>query len=215
MQDSHACCCCCSVTRSGPTLQLHGLQQVRSLCSPLSPRVCANSCPLSLWCYLNISSSAAPSHEIYPISRDEFENLHFSQLPRWFNEITPSRVSIMSEVITEVVTWGPLFLSILTWFFQLTMLLGPWVQFSSAQFLSRVRLFVTPWTAAHQASLTITNSGGLLKLMSIVLVMPSNHLILCHPLFLLPSIFLRIRVFSNESVLCIRWPKYWSLSRLS
>ena len=136
MQDSHACCCCCSVTRSGPTLQLHGLQQVRSLCSPLSPRVCANSCPLSLWCYLNISSSAAPSHEIYPISRDEFENLHFSQLPRWFNEITPSRVSIMSEVITEVVTWGPLFLSILTWFFQLTMLLGPWVQFSSVQFSS-------------------------------------------------------------------------------
>ena len=198
MQDSHACCCCCSVTRSGPTLQLHGLQQVRSLCSPLSPRVCANSCPLSLWCYLNISSSAAPSHEIYPISRDEFENLHFSQLPRWFNEITPSRVSVMSEVITEVVTWGPLFLSILTWFFQLTMLLGPWVQFSSAQLLSRVRLFVTPWTAAHQASLTITNSGGLLKLMSIVLVMPSNHLILCHPLFLLPSIFLSIRIFSSE-----------------
>ena len=71
---------------------------------------------------------------------------------------------------------------------------------------------VTPWTAACQVSLPITNSWSLLKLMSIRLVMPSNHLILCHPLLLLPSIFPRIRVFSNESVLCIRWPKYWSFS---
>ena len=71
---------------------------------------------------------------------------------------------------------------------------------------------VTPWTAPHQASLSITNSQSLLKLKSIKLVMPSNHLILCHPLLLLPSIFPRIRVFSNESVLCIRWPKCWSLS---
>ena len=86
------------------------------------------------------------------------------------------------------------------------------VQFSSVQKLNRVRLFVTPWTAAHQASLSITNSWSLLKLMSIELVMPSNHLILCCPLLLPPSIFPRIRVFSNESVLCIRWPKYWSFS---
>ena len=71
---------------------------------------------------------------------------------------------------------------------------------------------VTPWTAAHQASLSITNSRSLLKLMSIESVMPSNHLILCRPLFLLPSIFPSIRVFSNESVLHIRWPKYWSFS---
>ena len=71
---------------------------------------------------------------------------------------------------------------------------------------------MTPWTAAHQASLPITNSRSLLKLMSIQLVMPSNHLILCHPLLLLPSIFPSIRVFLNKSVLCIRWPKYWSLS---
>ena len=78
--------------------------------------------------------------------------------------------------------------------------------------LSRVQLFATPWTAAHQASLSITNSQSLLKLMSIKLVMPSNHLILCHPLLLLPSIFPSIRVFSNESVLCIRWPKYWIFS---
>ena len=71
---------------------------------------------------------------------------------------------------------------------------------------------MTPWTAACQASLSITNSRSLLKLMSIKSVMPSNYLVLCHPLLLLPSIFPSIRVFSNESVLCIRWPKYWSLS---
>ena len=84
--------------------------------------------------------------------------------------------------------------------------------FSSAQSLSRVQLFVTPWTAACQASLSITNSRNLLKLMSIESVIPSNHLILCHPLLFLPSIFPSIRVFSNESVLRIRWPKYQSFS---
>jgi len=78
--------------------------------------------------------------------------------------------------------------------------------------LSCVWLFVTPWTAAHQASLSITNSQSLLKCMSIELVMPFNHLILCHPLLLPPSIFPSITVFSNESVLCIRWPKYWSFT---
>ena len=83
--------------------------------------------------------------------------------------------------------------------------------FSSVQSLSRVRLFVTPWTAACQASLSIINSQHLLKLMSIELVMPSNHLILCRLLFL-PSVFSSIRVFSSESVLCIRWPKCWSFS---
>ena len=70
----------------------------------------------------------------------------------------------------------------------------------------------TPWTAAHQATLSVTNSRSLLKLMSIESVMPSNHLILCHPLFLLPPIPPSIRVFSNESTLCMRWPKYWNLS---
>ena len=84
--------------------------------------------------------------------------------------------------------------------------------FSSVQSLSRVRLFATPWTAACQASLSITNSQSLLKLMSIESVMPSNHLILCHPLVLPPSIFPSIRVFSSESILCIRWPEYWSFS---
>ena len=82
----------------------------------------------------------------------------------------------------------------------------------SVQSLNRVWLFAAPWTAACQASLFITNSQGLLKLMSIESVMPSNHLILCCPLLLLPSIFPSIRVFSNESALCIRWPKYWSFN---
>ena len=81
---------------------------------------------------------------------------------------------------------------------------------SSVQSLSHVRLFVTPWTAARQASLSITNSQTLLTLMSINLVMPSNHLNLCHPLLLPPSIFPSIRVFSNESALHIKWPKDWS-----
>ena len=85
-------------------------------------------------------------------------------------------------------------------------------QSSSVQSLSHVQLFATPWTTAHQASLSITNSWNLLKLMSIELAMPSNHLILCCPLLLLPSIFHSIRVLSNESALRIRWPKYWSFS---
>ena len=83
---------------------------------------------------------------------------------------------------------------------------------NSVQSLSRVQLFATPWTAAYQASLSIANSRSLHKLMSIESVMPSNHLILCHPLLLLPSIPPSIRVFSNESALHIRWPKYWSFS---
>ena len=86
------------------------------------------------------------------------------------------------------------------------------LQFSSVQSLSRVRLLATPWTAACQASLSITNSRSLPKLTSIELVMPSNHLILCCPLFLPTSIFPSIRVFTNESILRIRWPKYWSFS---
>jgi len=82
----------------------------------------------------------------------------------------------------------------------------------SVQLFSYVQLFTTPWTAAHHSSLFITNFRSLFKLMSIKLVMPSTHLILCYPLLLLLSIFPSIRVFSKESVLCIRWPKYWSFS---
>ena len=90
----------------------------------------------------------------------------------------------------------------------------PWSRkwFNSVQLLSHVQFFATPWTSACQASLSITNSWSLLKLISIKSVMPSNHLSLCHPLLLLPSILPGIRVFSNESVLCIMWPKYWSFS---
>ena len=86
------------------------------------------------------------------------------------------------------------------------------LMFSSVQSLSRVQLFAMPWTAAHQASLFITNSQSLPRPMSTVSVMPSSHLILCFPLLLLPSIFPSIRVFSNESAVRIRWPKYWSFS---
>ena len=86
------------------------------------------------------------------------------------------------------------------------------ISIHSVQSLSHVQLFETPWTAVSQASPSIINSRNLLKLMSIELVMPSKHLILCQPLLLPPSVIPRIRVFSNESVLCISWPKYWSFS---
>ena len=89
---------------------------------------------------------------------------------------------------------------------------SPFQPFSSVQWLSRLPLFAVPWTAAHKASLSITTSWRLLRLKSIESVMPSNHLILCHPLLLLPSTYPSIRVFSSESALCIRWPKYWSFS---
>ena len=97
------------------------------------------------------------------------------------------------------------------WFNQDLIVFGLFI-ISSVQSLSCIQLFATPWTAARQASLSITNSQSLLKLMSIVSVMPSNHLIFCRSLLLPPSIFPSIRVYSNESVLCIRWPKYWSFS---
>ena len=99
--------------------------------------------------------------------------------------------------------WKPIILH-LNWNYQ--------YQFSSVQSLSHVRLFATPWIAAHQASLSITNSWSSLRLTSIKSVMPSSHLILCRPLLLLPAIPPTIRVFSNESTLHMRWPKYWSFS---
>ena len=105
----------------------------------------------------------------------------------------------------RILEWGAIFYSSKTLCMYQKM-------FRSAQSLSRVQLFAIPWTRAHQASLSITNSQSLPKLMSIESVMPSNHFILYHPLLLWPSIFPSIRVFSNESVLRIRWPKYWSFS---
>ena len=98
------------------------------------------------------------------------------------------------------------------WDWTIVLVFQMMLQFTSVQLLSRIWLFAIPWTAAHQASLSITNSQSPPKPMSIESVMPSNHLILCCPLLLLPSIFPSIRVFSNESVLRIRWPKYWSFS---
>ena len=97
-------------------------------------------------------------------------------------------------------------------YFSTLLILVKLLLFSSVRLLSCAQLFVTPWIAAHQASLSITNSWSLLKLMSIASVMPSNHLSLCFPLLLMPSIFPSIRVLSNESVLYISWPKYWSFS---
>ena len=110
--------------------------------------------------------------------------------------------------VSSYLKWGQYFLSgitaIRTWYIN--------NQFSSVQSLSRVQLFATPWTAACQASLSMTNSRSSPKPMSIELVMPSSHLILCCPLLLLPLIPPSIRVFSNESTLCTMWPKYWSFS---
>ena len=98
---------------------------------------------------------------------------------------------------------------------QLAAVCPPGLLFSLVQSLSRVELFMTPWTTAHQASLSITNSRSLLKLMCIESVMPSNHLILCRPLLLPPSIFPSIRVLSNESTLYIKWAKYWASTSAS
>ena len=107
---------------------------------------------------------------------------------------------------------GLLFTVIVNGIFKIKTLISSYFHISSVQLLGRVRLFPTPWTAACQASLSITNSWSPPKHMSIESVMLSNHLVLCHPLLLPPSIFPSIRVFSSESALCIRWPKYWSFS---
>ena len=109
--------------------------------------------------------------------------------------------AILQRTLKDITQWkNHVFISLVT------------LTISSVQLLSRVRLFVTPWTAVHQPSLSITNSQSLLRLTSIGSVMPSNYFILCHCLLLLPAIFPSIRVFSNESILRMRWPKYWSFS---
>ena len=136
----------------------HGLQHARLPCPSLSPGVCTNSFPLSLWYHPTILPSVAPSLPAFNLSQDK----------------------------------------------------GP--QFSAVQLLSHVQLFATPWTAARHTFLSITNSWSLLKLMSIEMLIPSNHLTLCHPLLLPPSIFPSIRAFYKKSVLLIKWPKYWSFS---
>ena len=112
---------------------------------------------------------------------------------------------------TALTWWGNICLSFICHFYNFVFFAKHFA-IRSDQSLSRVRLFATPWIAARQASLSITNSRSSLRLKSIESVMPSSHLILCRPLLLLPSIFPSIRVFSNESTLPIRWPKYWSFS---
>ena len=132
----------------------------------------------------------------------------FPKGPWWLPRLALTRSLPSSLVLTSLIPKAVLWKKLLSLY--LLLYLKTRVQFNSVQSLSHVWLFVTPWTAALQASLFITNSWSLLKLMSAELVMPSNHLILCHPLLLLPSIFPSIRVFSNESVLHIRWTKFWS-----
>ena len=134
--------------------------------------------------------------------------VHFPSLMEFVASICPVLLPTLKIPFRERVTKIP-YTSV--WISCYDLLHG-YLLASSVQLLSRVRLFATPWTAARQASLSITNSQSWPKPMSIKSVMPSNHLILCHPLLLLPSIFPSIRVFSSELALHIRWPKYWSFS---
>ena len=153
----------------------------------------------------------------------------FQNFPQFIVILTVKGFGIVSKAEIDVL-WNSLAFSMIPLWFRGVILVSPpqpnfgfpsyfavllglcICSISSVQSLSHVRLFAIPWTAAHQVSLSITNSRSLLKLLSIALVMPSNHLILCRPLLLLPSIFPSIRVFFSESVLHIRWPKYWSFS---
>ena len=164
------------------SLQPNGLQHARSSCSSASPGIFSNSCPLSWW-----SSHLILCHPLIFLS--------------WIF----LNIRAFSKESALHVRW-PKFWS------SASAPLLPMNQFSSVQSLSCVRLFAAPWIAARQASLSTTNSHSLLKLMPIESVMPSSHLILCLPLLLLPPIPPNIRVFPNESSLCMRWPKYWSFS---
>ena len=176
----------------------HELQHTRLPCSSPSPGPCSNACPLSRWCHPGISSSVILFSCLPSLRVFSNESAHRIRWPKYGNfSISPSYE----------------YLGLISFRIDLFDLLAVlvFIQFSSVQSLSCIQLFATPWTVACLASLSITNSQSLPKLMSIESVMPSNHLILCHPL-LLPSIFPSIRVFSNESVLRVRWPKYWSFS---
>ena len=151
------------------------------------------------------------SHHSLPCSfQDEMVLSHLSRLKFKL----PTHCSLPSTSLIQLLPQCYLFNLIMTFRYPFISpdIIPCSLQFSSFQLLSHVQLFVTPWITARQASLSITNSRGPPKPMSIVSVMPSNHLILRHPLLLLPSIVPRIRVFSNKSALCIRWPKYWGFS---
>ena len=125
--------------------------------------------------------------------------INLAMFPSWSNQDYPSTVTKKQTLLLECI--------FKTWLISLS-----FIHLSSVQSPSHAWLLATPWTAACQASLSFTNSWSLLKLMSFESVMPSNHLVFCRPLLLLPPIFPSIRIFSNKSVLCIRWPKYWSFS---
>ena len=179
-------------------LQPHELQQARLPCPSLSPGLCSNSCPLSQGCHPTISPTVIPFSSGFQPSPTSgsfpMSHLFISGCQHIGTSASASVLSVTIEVCLTKTT--QCFFYYVSWI----------------QSLSRVRLFVTPWITAHQASLSITNSGSSLKIMSIKSVMPSSHLILCCPLLLLPPIPLSIKGFSNESALCIRWPKYWSFS---
>ena len=181
-----------SVAQLYSTLQPHGLQHTWLPCPSPTPRAYSNSCPSSQWCHPTISSSVVPSSSClqpFPASR----SFPMSQLAkvRW-----PKYWSFSFSISPSNEYLGLIFFGI-DW---LDLLVVQWtLKFSSVHLLNRVRLFATPWIVASQASLSITNSWSLPTLMSIELVMASNHLTLCCPLLLLPSIFSSIRVFSNES----------------
>ena len=166
----------------------HGLQHNRLPCPSPTPRACSNPCLLHWQADSSSLSDLGSIIENYLPLNNNSARVGKWSLTHTFLSPAPRRVGrggFPSE---------------------------PAVQFSSVQSLSRVQLFATPWTAAQQASLSITNSWSLLKFKSIEFMIPFNHLIPCRPLLLLPSIFPSIRVFSNESALRIRWPKYWSFS---
>ena len=161
------------------SLQPDGLQHARLPCPLPTLRACSNSCPSNQWCHTTISSSVSPFSCLH-----SFPASGSFPMSQFF---TSGGQSIRALASASVL---------------------PLNQFSSVQSLSCVRLFATPWITAHQASLSITNFWSSLRLTSIKSVMPSSHLILCHPLLLLPSIPPSIRVFSSESTLCMTWSKY-------
>ena len=200
------------------SLWFHGLQYSRPPCPSPTPGIYSNSCPLSQWCHPTISSSVIPFSSrlrSFPAS-GSFPMSQFFTLGGQSTGVSAS-ASVLPMNIQD---WFPLgwtgWISLqsntLKSLLQQHNSLYIWCFISSVQLLSHVWLFVTPRAAACPASLYITNSWSLLKLTCIESVTPSNHLTLCRPLLLPPSIFPSIRVFSNESVLHIRWPKYWSFS---
>ena len=160
-----------------------------------------------LSCFSHVRLCATP----WTVAHQAPLSTEFSRQEYWSGLPFPPNISYYwSNILIVIVNYKILFK--LRYLFKLPFMDFKGDQFSSVQSLSCVWLFVTPWIAAYQASLSITNSQSLLELMSIELVMALNSLILCHPLLLLPSIFPSIRVFSKESVICIQWPKYWSFS---